>query len=200
MQPSEEAQLLVNQGALLRRLGDPIKAMETYRQAQALFARAQHPDGEIAAWRNIGTVYALDLHDDQRALEAFERGAEAGAASRRTAAAKIQALLHRGETLRRLGRLTEASADLQAALDGATGVGLVEERWKALHGLGRLAEVEGRGEEAGRSYEQAIAAIESVRADVQAQRRSVRHVRPRLDRCEPLLRAHRRDRGAVVGT
>ena len=45
MQPSEEAQLLVNQGWLFRRLGDPVKAMETYRQAQALFARGQHRDG-----------------------------------------------------------------------------------------------------------------------------------------------------------
>ena len=40
MQPSEEAQLLINQGWLFRRLGDPTKAMETYRQAQALFARS----------------------------------------------------------------------------------------------------------------------------------------------------------------
>ena len=38
MQPGEEGQLLINQGALLRRLGDPIKAMDRYRQAQALFA------------------------------------------------------------------------------------------------------------------------------------------------------------------
>src|SRR6266850_4214478 len=71
MQPSEEAQLLINQGALLRRLGDPIKAMERYRQAQALFARGQHRDGEIGAWRNIGIAYALDLNDNQRALDAF---------------------------------------------------------------------------------------------------------------------------------
>ena len=67
MQPSEEAQLLINQGWLFRRLGDPIKAMQTYRQAQALFARAQHRDGEIGAWRNIGIAYALDLNDHRAA-------------------------------------------------------------------------------------------------------------------------------------
>ena len=73
MRPSEEAQLLINQGVLLRRLGDPVKALETYQQAQALFVRARHRDGEIGAWRNIGIAYALDLHDDQRALDAFAR-------------------------------------------------------------------------------------------------------------------------------
>ena len=79
MQPSEEAQLLVNQGWLLRRLGDPIKAMQTYRQAQALFARAQHRDGEIGAWRNIGIAYALDLNDQPAGAGRVRRGAEAGA-------------------------------------------------------------------------------------------------------------------------
>jgi hypothetical protein len=72
MATNEEAQLLVNQGALLRRLGDPVKAMATYREAQALFARDQHRDGEIGAWRNIGIVYALELNDYPRALEACE--------------------------------------------------------------------------------------------------------------------------------
>jgi tetratricopeptide (TPR) repeat protein len=167
MQPSEEAQLLVNQGALLRRLGDPVKAMQTYRAAQALYARAQHRDGEIGAWRNIGIAYALDLHDDRQALDAFDAALKLarGSSNQR---GEVQALLYRGETLRRMGRLAEASVQLQAALDGATRVGLVEERWKALYGLGRVAEAQGRGDEAGRSYEQAIAAIESVRADLQA--------------------------------
>jgi tetratricopeptide (TPR) repeat protein len=167
MQPSEEAQLLINQGALLRRLGDPIKAMETYRKAQALFARAQHRDGEIGAWRNIGIAYALDLNDNPRALEAFDAALKLARESSNQRG-EIQALLYRGETLLRMGRLAEASGELQAALGGATGVGLVEERWKALYGLGRVVEATGRREEAGRSYEQAIAAIESVRADLHA--------------------------------
>jgi tetratricopeptide (TPR) repeat protein len=166
MQPSEEAQLLINQGALLRRLGDPVRAMETYRQAQALFARAQHRDGEIGAWRNIGIAYALDLQDRARALAAFDEALRLARGSSNQLRV-VQALLYRGETYRRMGRLAEASADLRAALDDATRVGLVEERWKALHGLGRVVEAQGRGAEAARSYEQALAAIESVRADLQ---------------------------------
>jgi tetratricopeptide (TPR) repeat protein len=165
MQPSEEAQLLINQGALLRRLGDPIKAMQTYRQAQALFARAQHRDGEIGAWRNIGTAYALDLNDNQRALDAFGEALTLAQASSNQRG-EIQARLNRGETLRRMGRLADATRELQAALAGATRVGLVEEQWKALYSLGRIVEAEGRRDDARRSYEQAIAAIESVRADL----------------------------------
>jgi len=165
MQPSEEAQLLINQGALLRRLGDPIKAMQTYREAQALFARAQHRDGEIGAWRNIGTAYALDLNDNQRALDAFGAALTLAQASSNQRG-EIQARLNRGETLRRMGRLADATSELQASLTGATRVGLVEEQWKALYGLGRILEAEGRRDDARRSYEQAITAIESVRADL----------------------------------
>jgi hypothetical protein len=159
--------LLINQGWLFRRLGDPIKAMQTYTQAQALFARAQHRDGEIGAWRNIGIAYVLDLNDHQRALDAFEAALTLarGASNQR---GEVQALLYRGETFRRMGRLDEAAGDLQTALDGATRVGLVEEQWKALYGLGRVAEAQGRGADARRSYERAITSIESVRADLQA--------------------------------
>jgi tetratricopeptide (TPR) repeat protein len=166
MQPGEEAQLLLNQGALLRRLGDPSKAMDVYGQAQALFARARHRDGEIGAWRNIGIACALDLRDHGRALEAFDAALKLARESSNRRG-QVQVMLYRGETLRRLGRLAEASVELRAALDGATAVGLVDDRWRALYALGRVAEAEGRGPEAGRAYEEAIAAIESVRADIQ---------------------------------
>jgi tetratricopeptide (TPR) repeat protein len=167
MLPSEEAQLLANQGTLLRRLGDPVKAMEMYRRAQGLFAGARHRDGETGVLRNMGIAYALDLHDSARALEAFDAAlALARASSNRRA--EVLARLYRGETLRRLGRRDEASAELETALRGAVDVGLVEEQWKARYGLGRLSEAAGDAAGARRSYEQAIAAIESVRSDVQA--------------------------------
>jgi tetratricopeptide (TPR) repeat protein len=165
MRPGEEAQLLINQGALLRRLGDPIKAMERYRQAQALFARGHHRDGEIGAWRNIGIAYALDLNEDSRALEAFSAALRLARESSNQRG-EVQALLYRGETLRRMGRLAEAAGELQAALDGATRAGLVDEQWKALYSLGQVVEAEGRRDEARGSYERAIAAFESVRADL----------------------------------
>ena len=49
LRPSEEARQLVNRGALIRRLGDPYKALDTYRAAGQLFRTAKHPDGELGA-------------------------------------------------------------------------------------------------------------------------------------------------------
>ena len=165
MQPSEEAQLLVNRGALSRRLGDPVKALELYRSAQQLFARAAHRDGEISAWRNIGIVYALDLTDYGRALEAFNTGLRL-ARSSGNPRGEAQALLYRGEVLRRTGRDDEARQDLQAALDAARGAGLVEEQWKALYGLGLVAVAGGDRVGARSAFEGAIVAVESVRSDL----------------------------------
>src|SRR6266851_2787372 len=42
VRPSEQARLLANLGVLYRHLGDPVKALQTYRQAQDLYAREQH--------------------------------------------------------------------------------------------------------------------------------------------------------------
>ena len=165
MQPGEEAQLLVNQGALARRLGDPVKALDRYRAAQRLFAQAAHRDGEIGAWRNIGIVYALDLTDYERALAAFDTalGLARASSNRR---GQTQALLYRGEVLRRMGRDEEAGRDLEAAFGDALATGLVEEQWKALYGLGQVAQARGDRLGARASLERAIAAIESVRADL----------------------------------
>src|SRR5262245_6668654 len=165
MTTSEEAQLLINQGALLRRLGDPAKALATYREAQALFAREQHRDGEIGAWRNIGIVYALDQNDFAKALDAFDAALTLADASSNQRG-KVQAQLYRSETLRRLGRLPEAERGLRVALAGAESAGLVEEQWKALYSLGRVLEASGQRREAQQAYEKAIEGIESVRAEV----------------------------------
>ena len=165
MQPAEEAQLLVNRGALYRRLGDPAKALELYRSAQQLFARAAHRDGEIGAWRNIGIVYALDLADYDRALEAFNTGLQlARASSNRRGEA--QALLYRGEVLRRMDRNAEAGRDLEEARSVAQQAGLVEEQWKALYGVGRVLQARGDIAGARAAFEHAIHAIESVRSDI----------------------------------
>jgi len=165
MQPSEEAQLLVNQGALCRRLGDPVKALELYQSEQQLFTRAGHRDGEIGAWRNIGIVYALDLVDYGRALHAFNVGLELAHASANRRG-ETQARLYRGELLRRMGRQTDADRDLHAALDAAVGGGLVEEQWKARYSMGLVRQSQGDRRGARDAFELAIAAIESVRSDL----------------------------------
>ncbi|MCU1384028.1 MAG: Tetratricopeptide 2 repeat protein [Acidobacteria bacterium] len=165
MQPAEEAQLLVNRGALARRLGDPVKALDLYRSAQQLFARAAHADGEVSAWRNIGIVYALDLADYDRALDAFNTALRLARGSKNPRG-EAQALLYRGEVLRRLGRDQEARQDLEAAFDASRATGLVEDQWKALYGIGLVAAARGDRPAARAAFERAIAAFESVRSDL----------------------------------
>ncbi len=167
MQPREEGQLLVNQGVLARRLGDPAKALDLYRAAQRLFAQAAHPDGEIGAWRNIGIVYALDLTDYERAIAAFDTALRLARSSSNRRGEAL-ALLYRGEVLRRIGRNDDAQRDLEAAFEGASATGLVEEQWKALYGIGLVAQARGDRPGARAALERAIAAIESVRADLRA--------------------------------
>ena len=159
---AEYAQLLVNEGVLYRRLGDPLKALERYQSAQELFAAERHRDAEIRTLQNIGIVRALELSDLEGARVAFT--AALGLAQQSSDGHGIaQATLYRGEVLRRQGKLAEAATDLRTALAGAEKAGLAEERWKALYGLGKLAESEHDPARAADYYSQAITGIESVR-------------------------------------
>jgi len=166
MPANEYAQLLSNEGILYRRLGDPIKALELYRAAQALFRTDRHADGEIGALRNIGIARAVDLEDLHGALEAFTAALKLSKQSSNSRGA-VQASLYLGEVLRRLNRMKEAEANLAAARDGAQKAGLIEDQWKALYALGRVAEDTGRSEESQDDYRKAISIIETVRAGLQ---------------------------------
>ena len=161
--PNEYAQLLLNEGVLYRRMGDPVKALELYRKAQGLFRLDRQADGEIGAFRNIGIVDAWDLEDLPGALKAFS---ESVALSKQSSNKRglVQASLYRGEVLRRLGRIEEARADLSAALSIAQEMGLLEEQWKGLFALGQTEENVGNQEKALKNYQQSIAAIEAIRA------------------------------------
>jgi len=164
---NEQAQLLLNEGVLYRRLGDPIKALELYAKAQTLFRSDRNADGEIGALRNIGIAKAMDLEDLASALDAFTGAMEL---SKRASNSRglVQASLYRGEVLRRLRRLSEAKSNLEAAFDGAQKAGLIEEEWKSRYALGRTAEDAGSAEGAAENYRKSIAIIESIRAGLRA--------------------------------
>ena len=163
LRPSEEARLLGNLGALYRRLGDPIKALETYRQAQNLFERERLFDGEIGVMKNIGIAHALDLENYPEALRAFDAavGLAERAGNQREA---IVARLYRGEVLYRSGRVEKARGEWETARERATKLGMVDEEWRALDGLGRVAERLGQRDQAAGYFRQAVTRIESVRS------------------------------------
>jgi tetratricopeptide (TPR) repeat protein len=169
MPASEYGQGLLNEGILYRRLGDPVKALELYHSAQTVFRTARYSDGEISALRNIGIAKAMDFNDLPGAMQAF---ADALRLSRQSSNYRgvVQADLYLGEVLRRLRRFEEAAGHLREAVGTAQTAGLLEEQWKALYALGRIAEETGSPSsssgDALEDYRQAIAIIESVRAGI----------------------------------
>jgi tetratricopeptide (TPR) repeat protein len=164
--PSEQARLLSNLGSLYRSLGDPIKALETYRVAQRLLAGNEHKQARIHVLTNIGTVQALDMGDLPVAVAAFT-DALALAEQSGDLREAMQAHLYRGESLYRQGDAGGATRNFEAALATARQLGTTEEQWQALYGLGRLARSAHRDEVAYTHFRDAISGIESVRAQLQ---------------------------------
>lgn len=162
LRPNEQAQLLVNLGVLYRHLGDPIKALATYDEARALFAREHLTDGELGVLKNRGIVLALDLNQLDAARANFSDALDQAtkAANRREI---LQARLYRGETELRLGLLPQAKDDFTVALQIARDLKTPEEEWKALYGMGRTELRAGDRDGAERELTSAAAVIESIR-------------------------------------
>jgi CHAT domain-containing protein len=160
--PSEQAQLLSNAGVLWRRLGDPQKALETYRAAQALYKTDAQHSSEIAVMNNIGIVQAMDFRDYQAAERTFS-GALALAETSGDYPLAVQTRLYRGEAFYRAGKATQAADDYQTAARSADTLGQKEEEWKALYGLARLAAAKAETAKSQTLLRRAVTLIESLR-------------------------------------
>jgi CHAT domain-containing protein/tetratricopeptide (TPR) repeat protein len=160
------AHLYANLGVLYRRLGDPQKALDEYRKAERSYALNHDLDGELGVLKNTGIVLALDLGRLPDALKTFS---SAWALAEKTGNRReaMQSLLYRAETLYRMDRLPEAKKQFDSALAEASDLGTVEEQWKALYGLGRIAERYGDPAVAEAKYRNAITKIESMRSKIQ---------------------------------
>ena len=163
VRPSEQARLLANLGVLYRHLGDPVKALQTYRQAQDLYAREQHAQGQMSVLQNIGIVLALDLGDLSGAIQAFSRALKL-AENTNDRLLATHAHLYRGESLFLLNQLDAAGQDFEAALATSKERGTSEGEWKSLYGLGRVAHRAGNNDLAREYLRKAVAVIESVRS------------------------------------
>jgi CHAT domain-containing protein/tetratricopeptide (TPR) repeat protein len=158
--------LYANLGALYRRLGDPQKALDEYRKAERSYTLEHDIDGELGVLKNTGIVLALDLGQLQQAFRTFS-SARALAEKSKDRREAMQSLLYRAETLYRMEHLPEAESQFEAALGEATELGTIEEEWKALYALGRIAERHGDSALAGTRYHDAIAKIEGMRSKIQ---------------------------------
>ena len=161
---AEQAQLLANIGVLRRRLGDPQKALDTYREAQELYRRAAHRRGRISVLNNIGIVQAMDLGDFAAAARTFSDSLKLAEQSGSRPSA-VHARLYRGEALYRAGRVDDSAADFRVAAEQAKELHEPEEEWKALYGLARTAESSADTARVTSYLEQAVNLIESLRAN-----------------------------------
>ena len=162
LRPRERAQMLVNLGVLYRRLGDPVKALATYDEARALFARDHDIDGELNTVKNRGIVLALDLARLDEAERSFSAALDSATrvGNRRE---MLHSRLYRGEAELREAHRDAARDDFAAALTLARELRTPEEEWKALYGLGRLA---GERTQAIAYLEDAVKTIEQVRENI----------------------------------
>jgi CHAT domain-containing protein/tetratricopeptide (TPR) repeat protein len=158
--------LYANLGIIYRHLGDPQKALDAFRKAERFYEREHDVDGELGVRMDTGILLAFDLIRPDQALKVFTdlRARAEEAKNQRTA---MQALLYLGQALYRMGRFADAKREFEAALIEAGKLGTTEEQWKALYGLGRIAEKNNQSGIAEAHYRDAISRIESIRSKIQ---------------------------------
>lgn len=167
--PRDVAHIDANLGAIYRRLGDPKQALVYYGYADQYYAKEKDIDGELSILKNKGIVLALELGRLQDALSVFDTARKL-AEKTKNQREVMQALLYRGETLNRLGKLHEAEKEFAAVLTSAEQLGTVEEQWKAMNAMGKIALRNGQKDVAEARFRDAIQRIESLRSQLQLSR------------------------------
>lgn len=161
--PGRRAALLVNSGVIYRNLGDPVRAVESFREAVEAYRRAGDQAGLSNAWLNLGLAHHLNLARHGEAEKAYREALRlAKESGDRTE--EIQDLFYLGQLLRERGRLDEAAAVYRRSLAIAQDAGSAEGRWSAREGLGRIARARGELAEALGHFKSALEEIETVRS------------------------------------
>jgi len=167
--PRDVAHMHTNLGVLYRHLGDADSTLVNYRGAERLYAREKDFDGELGVLKNIGIFQVLDQGKLQEGLKTFDQVRSLAQKTGNLREA-MQATLYRAETLYRMDRFPDAARELDMALASAEQLGTVEEQWKALFTMGRIAQRQGHLDIAEQKFRQAIQRIESLRSKLQLSR------------------------------
>ncbi len=163
LDPGRRAALLVNSGVIYRNLGDPVRAVESFREAVEAYRHAGDQAGLSNAWLNLGLAHHLNLERPGEAEAAYREALRlAEESGDRTE--EIQDLFYLGRLLLEQGRLEEAGTVYGRSLAIAIQAGSAEGRWSAREGLGRIARARGDLAESLRHFEMALDQIERVRA------------------------------------
>jgi len=169
LSPRDLAHMFANLGVLYRHLGDSNNALISYGLANEYYEQEKDIDGELGMLKNTGILQALDLGQLKAALKTFDQVYSLASKTKNQREA-MQALLYRGETLFRLNRLADAEKEFKAALASADQLGTVEEQWKAIYGLGKIALDNKQPAIAEEKFRESIKRIESVRSKLQLSR------------------------------
>ncbi|HEX3128171.1 MAG TPA: CHAT domain-containing tetratricopeptide repeat protein, partial [Thermoanaerobaculia bacterium] len=148
-----------------RNLGDPVSALDDFREAIRIYEAEGDKAGLSNAWLNIGLVHHLNLKQPREAEEAY-RTALRLAEESGDRSEKIQDLFYLGRLLLDQKRFDEAGSAFSRSLDDARRSGSTEGRWSALDGLGRIAAARGQEERAVELLGEAMDEIETVRGAI----------------------------------
>ncbi|MBS1830998.1 MAG: CHAT domain-containing protein, partial [Acidobacteria bacterium] len=160
LNPEDEARMLANMGALYRTLGDPYRARELYADALQRFRQAKSVHGISGVLKNLAIAEAVEFHNYPAARRLFEQVLDM-ARSSGNQREQLVAQLYLAETAFHQGNLDEAQRLWQSSADSAAKGGEAEEEWRALYGLGRIAQA--RATNPAPFYAQSIQRIESLR-------------------------------------
>ena len=129
---------------------------------------AQHRDGEIGAWRNIGIAYAAGPERRPAGARRLRRGADAGARLVEPARRGAGAAVPRRDASPHGTACRSAPASSRPRSPAPHASGSSKSSGRRSTASAAWSKPRAADDDARRSYEQAIAAIESVRADLQA--------------------------------
>ncbi|HEX2224607.1 MAG TPA: CHAT domain-containing tetratricopeptide repeat protein [Thermoanaerobaculia bacterium] len=163
LDPYQRAALLVNSGVIYRNLGDPVRAVESFRAVIPLYRDLNDTAGLSNAHLNLGIALHRDLRRPAEAERAFREALRLAEASG-DHAEEIQDLFYLGQLLSEQGRLDEAHGLFERCRAAAAASGSAEGKWSAHAGLGQVAEARGNLAAALAQYEKAVEEIEQVRA------------------------------------
>lgn len=166
LDPRRRAALLANAGVMYRNLGDPVSAVEAFRQAVLSYRALGDTPALSNAQLNLGLALHLNL-ERPREAEAAYREALRLAEESGDRTEEVPDLFYLGRLLLQQGRLEEAEAVFRRCLAASTVSGSAEGRWSAREGLGRIAAARGDLPGALAHLRQALDEIERVRAGLE---------------------------------
>lgn len=172
LEERERAGLILNRGVVLRNLGDPVRAVEAYERAIAVYRALGDRAALSNAHLNLALVREANLGD---AIGAEREFRECLALAQETGdlGERVRGSYHLGSLLLRIGRVEEAVALFESCLAASEASDSSEGRWAAREGLGRVSFQRGDFDAALAHALAAIDEIEQVRGTLSGSRHRI---------------------------